>query len=119
MAGIIFIKTKKIEEITKFYKELGATIWIQQPDVNILRHGNMLFGFHQHNELSKDVLLTFFYPDKHSVNEKYHELQHLAKGPPKEDKKYQIYNFFAKDPENRTIEFQYFLDKINFNWNCE
>lgn len=116
MAGIVFIKTKKIEEITQFYIKLGATLWIQQPEINILRHGNMIFGFHQQNEASKDVLLTFFYPDKESVVKMYKELKEIALEPPKENKNYNIFNFFARDPEDRLIEFQVFLHAIEFEW---
>lgn len=116
MAGIVFVKTAKLDEVTKFYEELGASIWIKQPGINILRHGNMIFGFHQQKEASKDILLSFFYPDKESLDKKYKELKHIALESPKENKNYQIYNFFAKDPEERLIEFQVFLHKIEYRW---
>jgi hypothetical protein len=117
MAGIVFIKTKKLNVVSEFYKNLGAKIWIQQPGINILRHDNMIFGFHQQEDASKDILLTFFYPDKDSVDKKYSELKDIALDKPSENKKFNIYNFFAKDPEERLIEFQLFLHPIDFSWN--
>lgn len=116
MAGIIFLKTKKLQEVTDFYLDLGATIWIEQPDINIIKHGNMLVGFHQQPEASKDVLLTFFYEKEEMVDEKYEKYKDIASTKPQENTKYKIYNFFAKDPENRIIEFQAFLHPIDYNW---
>jgi predicted lactoylglutathione lyase len=117
MAGIIFIRTQNLSEVTDFYKKLGATLWVQQPDINILKHGNMLFGFHQQPEASKDVLLTFFYKEKRHVDEMYQEYKERALSQPKENMKYKIYNFFATDPEDRKIEFQTFLHPIEYDWN--
>lgn len=117
MAGIVFIKTQNLRKVTDFYKKLGATLWVQQPEINILKHGNMLFGFHQQPESSKDVLLTFFYKEKRQVDEMYHECKERALAEPKENAKYKIYHFFAIDPEDRKIEFQTFLHPIVFDWN--
>lgn len=116
MAGIIFLKTIDLPKITEFYLSIGAKIWLQQKNVNILQHDNMLFGFHEQDENDIDVLLTFFYKNKSDVDKMYSLLQALALNPPKENMTYKIYNFFAKDPENRLIEFQYFLHEIDYSW---
>lgn len=113
MAGLIFLKTRKLDEISNFYIEkIGAKKWISQPDIEILRHDNLLFGFHQQNESDLGVLLTFFFETKEEVNSMYQVLKGVTTSEPKENSKYKIYNFFAKDPEGRNIEFQTFLHKL-------
>ncbi|NIQ07613.1 MAG: hypothetical protein GWO20_18420 [Candidatus Korarchaeota archaeon] len=42
----------------------------------------------------------------------YENTKEYALGEPKVNEKYQIYHFFAEDPEGRTIEFQHFLHEI-------
>jgi hypothetical protein len=37
----------------------------------------------------------------------------IAYDPPKINEKYEIYHFFASDPENRVIEFQSFLHPVD------
>lgn len=112
MAGIIFLKTTKLEEIVSFYKDLGATNWVSQPDIEIIRHDNLLIGFHNYDTPDVDVLITFFYDTKQEVDQIYTRLEYLATTEPKENTKYKIYNFFAKDPEGRNIEFQTFLHPL-------
>ncbi|MHA2365677.1 MAG: VOC family protein [Candidatus Hodarchaeales archaeon] len=116
MAGIVFLKTKDLKMITEFYLSLGATVWLEQKDITIFKHGNLLFGFHQQEEASKDALLTFFYPTQSDVDKMYKKYKSIALGPPKINPSYNIYNFFAKDPEERLIEFQVFLHAIEFKW---
>jgi len=56
--------------------------------------------------------LTFVCSSKREVDEWYkqlHERNVETKAPPKENEKFKIYNFFAKDPNGITIEVQYFL----------
>jgi catechol 2,3-dioxygenase-like lactoylglutathione lyase family enzyme len=120
MAGIVFLRTKNLEEITEFYKDkLDMKTWVEQPDIEILQHENFLIGFHQQDESDCDSLLTFFYSTTEEVDIMYGELREHATTEPKINGKYKIYNFFAKDPEGRTIEVQCFLHKlkpINVDW---
>jgi len=109
MSGIIFLGTKKLEEIVDFYVgEVGARIWLKQADCTILEHGNMLFGFCQRETCETGGMLTFFYPTRQEVDQKYHQFRDLADEGPKTNEKYAIYHFFARDPEGRSIEFQSF-----------
>ena len=112
MAGLIFLRTNELEMIVEFYKELGMSSWIQQEGIEILSHGNFLVGFQSSTELDKDCLLTFFYKDEKRVNEMYSQFEDIATTTPKINSRYNIYNFFATDPEGRKIEFQAFLDDI-------
>ncbi len=116
MAGIVFLKTENLQKIKDFYSDLDSEIWIDQGDCIIFKHQNFLFGFCERDNISKDALLTFFYESVEEVDDVYQRLQKWTAGKPTKNEKYQIYNFFAKDPEGRDLEFQTFLHKIDFTW---
>ena len=113
MAGIVFIRTRDLERITEFYcARVGMSVWLEQPDIRILRHENLLIGFKLDEALDQDSLLTFFYPSVEEVDRMYHTLKAEATTAPRTNNRYQIYNFFALDPDNRRIEFQCFLHEL-------
>ena len=58
-------------------------------------------------------MYTFVYPSKEQVGEMYNELEDIADGKPRHNERYQIYQFFAKDPEGRNLEFQAFLHPLS------
>ena len=88
------------------------TVWLKQADCIILRFENMLVGFCQRDSGELEGLITFDFQTKDQVNNLYEKFKEIAVEPPSVNEKYQIYNFFAKDPEGRSIEFQAFLHKI-------
>jgi hypothetical protein len=99
--------------VRTFYTErVGMAVWLEQPGIAILRHGNLLVGFHRQPTSDLDGLITFFYETRAEVDEMYARLHGIATGEPKENPKYQIYHFFAIDPEGRKIEFQQFLHPV-------
>lgn len=113
MAGIIFLRTAKFDEVRAFYTEtIGMTVWLEQPDIAILRHGNLLIGFHQQSQADLDGLITFFYETAAEVVQMHARLRNVAAAEPRENPKYQIYHFYATDPEGRKIEFQQFLHPV-------
>ncbi|UCE14980.1 MAG: VOC family protein [Candidatus Heimdallarchaeota archaeon] len=120
MAGIVFLKTKNIQKTKEFYTSvINAKVWIDQKDCIIFRHDNFLFGFcEREGDLEKGWLLTFFYQSPTEVDAMYKKLKmdHATTEPVKNDR-YEIYQFYAKDPEGFDLEFQAFLHKIDFNWN--
>jgi len=116
MAGILFQQTQDLEKIKIFYSNIDSKIWLDQGDCTIFKHDNFLFGFCQREHISKDGLITFFYETKQEVDEVYRKVRDRANSEPTENKKYNIYNFFATDPEGRVLEFQTFLHQIDFNW---
>jgi hypothetical protein len=116
MAGILFLKTKNLKNLKEFYSNIDSEIWLDQGDCIIFKHDNFLFGFCERDKISKDGLLTFFYKNKQEVDVLYTRLHKWADNKPAKNKKYNIYNFFAKDPDGREIEFQAFLHKIDFDW---
>jgi hypothetical protein len=118
MAGILFQNTKNLRKILDFYMtKINAKIWINQNDCTILKHDNLLFGFCQREKISRGCLMTFFFQTKKEVDGIYEILKDHATTTPIENKKYNIYQFFAKDPEERDLEFQAFLHQIDFDWN--
>lgn len=84
--GLIFLKTKKNRrDVVEFYQTLlGMKIWLEQPNMSILSHSNFLLGL-QHIKKQDNNSATSITPTH-----------------------YRICQFFAKDPEGRTLECQAF-----------
>jgi hypothetical protein len=57
-------------------------------------------------------MYTFVYPLIEQVDEMYNLLQDISDGQPRYNERYRIYQFFAKDPEGRNLEFQAFLHPL-------
>ncbi len=109
MSGIIFFKTRVRDAMREFYtSQVGCEIWLEQADCTLLRHGNMIFGFHQQDKADTDAMITFFYESKDDVDRMYDTFKETAVSKPVANEKYRIYHFFARDPEGRMIEFQWF-----------
>ena len=101
--GIIFFSTQKLEQLKEFYIDrLGCEVWLDQGACVILKFGNMLFAFCKSQQMNNDGMITFFFKSKADVNKAYEELKDIAVSPPKENEKYAIYHFYAKDPESRS-----------------
>ncbi len=113
LGGIVFLRTAQFETVKSFYlRRVGMAVWLEQPDISILRHGNLLVGFHRKPTSDLDALLTFFYDSREEVDAMYARLKDIATTRPKENPTYRIYNFFGVDPEGRKVEFQHFLHPI-------
>ncbi len=116
-SGIVFFNTTMLEEMKDFYTaRIGCDLWLDQGTCAILKYGNLLFGFCQSQEADLDTLITFFYENKEDVDLLYKELQTSGQSAPKENTKYRIYHFYARDPEGRSIEFQSFLHPIEWDF---
>lgn len=113
MTGIIFFKTRILRELQEFYiSKLEMEVWLEQEDCTVLRHGNLLVGFCQRDNYEINGMITLFYDSKSDVDAMYERLVNIAEAPPIENKKYKIYQFFAKDPEGRVLEFQHFMHSV-------
>ena len=113
LGGIVFLRTAQFDAVTSFYLDrIGMTVWVEQPDIRILQHGNLLVGFHKQETSDLDALLTFFYDTCEEVDAMHAKLKDIATTEPKENTKYKIYNFYGKDPEGRNVEFQCFLHPL-------
>jgi len=111
MSGIIFFKTRKLEDIKSFYiNEVGCTIWMDQRDCIILQHDNLLLGFCQRESVDTMGMITFYYEEKTQVDIMYDKFRAISDESPRDNPKYPIYHFFCKDPEGRILEFQYFYN---------
>ncbi len=114
MSGIVFFKTQSLDDMKTFYIEkIECTLWMDQDDCIILQHENFLIGFCQRDSVDTQGMITFYYDNKEKVDEMYEKFMSSADGPPRDNPKYPIYHFFCKDPENRTLEFQYFYNLQN------
>ena len=111
MSGILFLKTDNLDKLTQFYTErIGCSIWLKQPDCTLFQHGNFIFGFCRRGQIDSQGMLTFFFDQQEDVDRIYDELNDIATDKPAFNDKYGIYQFFAKDPEGRMLEFQWFAD---------
>ena len=116
MTGVVFFNTLMLEDLTEFYTQrVGAELWMDQTDCRIFNHGRFLFGFCQREEAETCGILTFIYPDRTGVDRMYERFQDEALGEPKDNSRYPIYNFFARDPEGRMIEFQMFTGEVDLD----
>jgi catechol 2,3-dioxygenase-like lactoylglutathione lyase family enzyme len=113
MAGIVFVRTTDLDRIVRFYiDEIGMTRWLDQTDISILRHGNMLIGFCRSDRTDTDALITFFFGSREEVDHCHRRLSDRADGEPRVNPRFRIYHFYATDPDERRIEFQCFLHKL-------
>ncbi len=111
MSGIVFFATENREAVVDFYTgPMGAEVWLEQPDCTILRHDNLLFGFCSRDRTDDCGIVTFVYPDRGDVDAAHDRLGDAAREEPHENPTYDIYQFFATDPDGRTVECQAFLD---------
>lgn len=48
-------------------------IWLEQPDITIMSHGNFLLGLHHKPDQEPEIfgMYTFVYPSKEEVDEMY------------------------------------------------
>lgn len=114
MAGIIFFRTENYDEVVEFYTQtVGADVWLEQPDCTILNHDGFRFGFCDRDTTDDCGIVTFVYDDRAGVDEMHEVVGDAAREEPHENPKYQIYQFFADDPDGRTVEFQTFLHDVD------
>ena len=112
--GIIFWKTSQLETLEKFYVDkVGCELWMDQQDCKIFRFGTFLFGLCQRDEAETQGCLTFVLEHRAAVDAAYERFADRALEPPRDNPGYPIYNFFARDPEGRLIEFQWFTNDPN------
>ncbi len=110
VSAITFFATTDLERIVEFYIEtVGADVWLEQPDCTILKYDNQLLGFCEREDADTEGILTFVADDRAGVDEMHERLADRAREEPHENETYDIYQFFAADPDGRTVEFQTFL----------
>ena len=108
MDGIVFFGTECRDVVVSFYRDLGATVWREQPDCTILRAGGFRFGFCERDSADTDGIVTFVFEDRAGVDDAYDRFAGEDDEPPRFNETYGIYQCFLADPEGRTVEFQTF-----------
>ncbi|MWG33970.1 VOC family protein [Halomarina oriensis] len=110
--GLVFFRTTALADLVAFYTDVvGARVWHEQPACTILEHGAFRVGFCDGDETETDGVLTFVYPNRAGVDaahERLHDHGVDTDGDPRFNERYDIYQFFAEDPDGRTVEFQTF-----------
>ena len=120
MSGIVFLGTRRLDELKDFYlQRVGCRLWLEQADCALFRHDNLILGFCQRGEADTGGIITFFYESKDEVERMYDVLKNIALSPPAHNDKYRIYQFFARDPEGRMLEFQHFDHPVDGHFTGE
>jgi hypothetical protein len=110
MGGIVFFRTADRDAVVEFYTErVGASVWLEQPNCTILTFDGFRFGFLERGDPETEGTLTFVVPHRGGVDRLHDDLADVATGEPVTNRTYAIYQFFAHDPEGRTVEVQTFL----------
>ena len=110
--GLVFFRTAALADLVAFYTDVvEARVWHEQPDCTILEHGAFRFGFCEGDEAETAGVLTFVHPNRAGVDAAHERLRDHGvdtDGEPRFNDGYDIYQFFATDPEGRTVEVQTF-----------
>lgn len=116
MSAIVFFRTDARARVCSFYRErLGFETWLEQDGCTILRHDDLKLGFcDTAGDQSPDIdgIVTIYYDSRETVDEMREALADVATDDPRVNEDYDIYQFFAADPEGRTLEFQTFLHDL-------
>jgi catechol 2,3-dioxygenase-like lactoylglutathione lyase family enzyme len=114
MSGVVFFGCEDYESTVEFYvEEVGAEVWLEQSACTICRYDNLLFGFCASDETETGGVLTFATEDREGVDGYYEQFEARARAKPTVNEEFDIYQFFAEDPDGRTMEFQTFLHETN------
>ncbi len=113
VSGIVFFDTTAHDAVVEFYRErLDAETWLEQPGCTVLARDGFKFGFCDRDRTDDCGTVTFYYPERADVDRMHERLSDVARGPPEENEQYDIYQFFADDPDGRTVEVQTFLHPL-------
>jgi hypothetical protein len=113
MSGIVFFQTENLEKLKRFYlKRVGAEIWKDQGKCLIFEDRGFKFAFCKSDKTPETCgVITFLFETRAEVDRVHSNLKDVAVSEPVSRKpEFNIYQFYANDPEGRTLEFQCFLD---------
>ncbi|MFC6786238.1 VOC family protein [Halobaculum halobium] len=121
-SGIVFFRTADRKRVVDWYREVAdADVWLEQPGCTILERGDFRFGFcdaddagddADHGDAASEGILTFVYSDRAGVDRAHDRVGDAAREQPHVNGRYDIYQFFADDPDGRAAEFQTFLHDL-------
>jgi hypothetical protein len=114
MDGIVFFRTEGLADVVAFYRDrVGAEVWLEQPDCTILRAGGFRVGFCRGETAETDGIVTLVVDGRTAVDGMYDELADVTDEEPRYNDRYGIYQFFATDPDGRTVEIQSFEHEMD------
>ena len=114
MSGIVFFLTEDLAGIKSFYENrIGADLWKDQGGCLIFNYEGFKFAFCETDEEPDTCgVITFLFDTRDGVDQIYKQLEDIAVSEPvSREPEFGIYQFYAEDPEGRTLEFQCFLDQ--------
>jgi hypothetical protein len=111
MTGIVFFRTENRAAVVDFYTEyLEFDVWLEQDGgCTILERDNLLLGFCDGETTETEGIITVVVDDRDAVDALFEDLEDVADDEPHENEAFDIYQFFATDPDGRTVEVQTFL----------
>lgn len=115
---IIFLPTNDLRATTHFYiNKLNFELFLDQGDCVIFKTcENGYIGFCERpvNITEGKIILTFIVENVDIVYEDLLPKANMEVSPPSTNQTYRIYHFFITDPNGYLIEFQKFLDEVNW-----
>lgn len=113
MTGIVFFRTARREAVIEFYRDLlDLEVWLEQDGgCTILNRDNLLVGFCDADDSETEGIVTVAVKDRAAVDRLYEDLETHARDAPAENADFDIYQFFADDPDGRAVEVQTFLQE--------
>jgi predicted enzyme related to lactoylglutathione lyase len=111
---IQFLPTPDLATTARFYEDvIGLELIVDQGTCRIYRvsHGGFI-GFCQNPHALPNhdgLILTFVLDDVDGTHTRLSDLGLETDGPPRENPRYRIYHFFARDPNGYRLEVQRFL----------
>jgi hypothetical protein len=109
VSGLVFLATERHDAVVDFYCDrVGFDRWLDQPGCTILAHDEFRVGFCDRDRTDDCGILTVVYETRDEVDAAHDRLRDVARGPPTDNDEYDIYQFFADDPDDRTLEVQTF-----------
>ena len=115
-SSITFLKTKDMEETTRFYTEiLGFRLVLDQEYCRIFRicpNSHLGFCLTEASTGSSEVIITLEIEDVDGYYQRLKSLDIAAEIPPRLNEKFNIYQMFLRDPNGYLIEIQRFLDPL-------
>ena len=114
MPGLVFFRTAARDRVVTFYTDrLEFEPWLEQAaGCTILRRDNLLLGFCGADQSETEGTVTVAVDDEAAVDTLYGDLEDVADGPPTVNDAFDIYQFFATDPDGRTVEVQTFRHPV-------
>jgi catechol 2,3-dioxygenase-like lactoylglutathione lyase family enzyme len=111
-----FYPCRDLQRTARFYKALGLEVARDQGTCLIFRvaQGGYL-GFCQHEAALPEhpgLILTFVLDDVDGVYERLRSHGIPTEAPPRENARFGIYHFFARDPDGYRLEVQRFLEPL-------